>query len=51
MDMIMLLRLVNLIFLIIIGVLLFINRKAENQGKMRLAFLILVVLFIVQLLF
>ncbi len=51
MDLVWILRVINLIFLIIIGILLYINRKAENQTLMRLAFVILVVLFALQMLF
>lgn len=49
MDLVFTLRLVNLILLVIIAVLLFINRKAENQKFARIAFLVLLVLFILQL--
>ena len=48
MNLITTLQIFNLLLLIIIAVLLFINRKAENQTKMRLAFLILLVLFILE---
>lgn len=49
MDLVFTLRLVNLILLIIIAALLFINRNAENQKFARLGFVILLVLFIVQM--
>ena len=40
------LKIINLILLIIVAVLLFINRKAEKQTIPRVLFLILLVLFI-----
>lgn len=49
MDLATILRIINVVLLIIIAVLLYINRKAENQTLPRLAFIILLVMFILQL--
>lgn len=49
MDIVSILKIVTLIMLVIISVLLFINRKAENQNMARLAFIILLVMFIIML--
>lgn len=51
MDLILTLRIINIILLVIIAALLIINRKAENQRMARIAFLVLLVMFILQLLF
>jgi len=51
MDLAIILRIVNIILLVIIAILLYINRKAENQRLPRLAFLILLVMFILQFMF
>ena len=48
MNLITTLQIFNLLLLIIIAILLFINRKAEYRTKMRLAFLILLVLFVLE---
>ncbi|MBQ8017118.1 MAG: hypothetical protein IJ258_03325 [Methanobrevibacter sp.] len=49
MDLATMLRIVNVLLLVIIAALLFVNRKAEKQTLPRLAFLILLIMFIMQL--
>lgn len=49
MDLVLILKIVTFIMLVVIAALLFINRKAENQSKARLAFILLLILFILAL--
>ena len=50
MDLIAILRIMLLVFIVIIGILLYVNRNAENQGKVRIAFVLIVVMFVAQFL-
>lgn len=50
MDLLTILRVILGIFLVIILALLIVNRNAENQNKIRLAFVLFVVLYVVQFL-
>ena len=50
MDLLTKLRVILGIFLVIILALLIVNRNAENQNKIRLAFVLFVVLYVVQFL-
>jgi heme A synthase len=51
MDLALILRIINILLLAIIAALLYINRKAENQRLPRLAFIILLAMFILQFAF
>lgn len=50
MDLLIILRIILFIFFVIIAILLVINKDAENQNKIRIAFILLVLMFIVQFL-
>ena len=50
MNLVFILKILIFIMLVIIAALLFINRGAENQSKVRLAFILLLILFILSLL-
>lgn len=50
MDLLTILRIILGIFLVIIAALLVVNRNAENQNKIRLAFVLFVILYVVQFL-
>ena len=50
MDLITILRIVLFIFLVIIAALLYVNRNAENQSKVRIAFILILVMFVAQFL-
>ena len=50
MDLIAILRIMLLVFIVIIGILFYVNRNAENQGKVRIAFVLIVVMFVAQFL-
>lgn len=50
MNLVLILKIVTFIMLVVIAALLFINREAENQSKARLAFILLLILFILSLL-
>ena len=50
MDLITILRIVLFIFLVIIAALLYVNRNAENQSKVRIAFILILVMSVAQFL-